>query len=168
MPWRLDRGADLVVQLHLLPAKTPVQVRPVHAMFVADTPPARSPLMIKMGSKAIDIPAGRRDYAITDAYELPVDVDVLSVYPHAHYLGKQKPAVAGLPDGSTRWLLRIDDWSFHWQQDYRYVTPIALPRGTRLAMKFTYDNSSDREDNPHKPPVPVVWGANSTDEMGDL
>ena len=101
-------------------------------------------------------------------YVLPVDVDVLSVYPHAHYLGKEMQALATLPDGSTKWLLRIKRWSFHWQQDYRYVTPIALPRGTTVSMKYTYDNSEDNEDNPHDPPKPVVYGPDSTDEMGDL
>ena len=47
-----------------------------------------------MGSAAIDIPAGARDYAITDSYTLPVDVDLLSLYPHAHFLGKDMQVVA--------------------------------------------------------------------------
>jgi Tfp pilus assembly protein PilF len=124
--------------------------------------------MVKLGSKAIDIPAGDTAYAITDTYVLPVDADVLSVYPHAHYLGKEMQAYATLPDGSTRWLLSIKRWDFHWQQEYRYLKPIALPRGTTLTMKYTYDNSADNHHNPHKPPVPVVYGPNSSDEMGDL
>ena len=28
MPWRLDRGADLVVELHMLPAKKPRAIQP--------------------------------------------------------------------------------------------------------------------------------------------
>jgi tetratricopeptide (TPR) repeat protein len=168
MPWRLERGADLVVQLHLIPANVPVHIQPIVGLYFADTPPAHAPVMVKLGSKAIDIAAGDRAYAIEDRYSLPVDVDVLSVYPHAHYLGKDMQALATLPDGSTRWLLRIRDWDFHWQQDYRYVTPIALPRGTTLTMRYTYDNSKDNEHNPSKPPRGVVYGPNSSDEMGDL
>jgi hypothetical protein len=97
-----------------------------------------------------------------------VDVDVLSVYPHAHYLGKEMQASAALPDGTTRRLLSIKRWDFHWQQEYRYQKPIALPRGTTLTMKYTYDNSAGNPHNPHKPPKPVVYGPNSSDEMGDL
>ena len=39
--------------------------------------------------RLIDIPAGKSDYVVTDTYELPVAVDLMSVYPHAHYLGKE-------------------------------------------------------------------------------
>ena len=73
-----------------------------------------------------------------------------------------------MPDGTTRRLLSIKRWDFHWQQEYRYQKPIALPRGTTLTMKYTYDNSADNHHNPHKPPKPVVYGPNSSDEMGDL
>ena len=37
---------------------------------------------------ALDIPAGARDFTVSDDFQLPMDVDVLAVYPHAHYLGK--------------------------------------------------------------------------------
>ncbi len=47
-------------------------------------------------------------------------------------------------------------------------TPIALPRGRRSAMRYTYDNSAANVRNPHRPPARVVWGQNTTDEMGDL
>jgi tetratricopeptide (TPR) repeat protein/mono/diheme cytochrome c family protein len=168
MPWRLDRGTDLVVELHLMPAKTATPVQPMVGLFFADQPPARVPLLIKMGSKAIEIPAGQRDYAITDSYVLAADVDLLSVYPHAHYLGKDIQVLALLPDRTTRPLLHIPRWSFHWQQDYQYVAPIALPRGTTITMRYTYDNSSDNEDNPRHPPQLVAAGPRSTDEMGNL
>jgi len=64
--------------------------------------------------------------------------------------------------------LHIKRWSFHWQQDYRYVSPVALPRGTTIDMRFTYDNSDANEENPHHPPVRVTSGPRSTDEMGNL
>jgi Flp pilus assembly protein TadD len=168
MPWKLAAGTDLVVELHLIPQKAPVSVQPSIALYFADGPPAASPLVVKMGARVIDIPPGATDYAVTDHYLLPVDVRVLSLYPHAHYLGKEMAVQATLPDGSTRVLLQIPRWSFHWQQDYRFVQPVALPRGTTLAMRFTYDNSDGNADNPHHPPVRVVMGQRSTDEMGNL
>jgi Flp pilus assembly protein TadD len=90
------------------------------------------------------------------------------VYPHAHYLGKDMMVRAVLPDGVTKTLIHIPHWSFHWQQDYRYVTPIALPRGTRIAMRYTYDNSEANDDNPSHPPRRVTAGPQSSDEMGNL
>ena len=168
MPWRLDAGADLVVELHLVPSRTPLVIAPTIGLFLTDTPPTRTPLTLKMGSKAIDIPAGESNYVVTDTYELPVPIELLSVYPHAHYLGKEMHVSAALPDGTVKSLLDIPHWSFHWQQDYRYVTPIALPRGTRLTMRYSYDNSPDNEHNPHDPPVRVRVGPKSSDEMAEL
>ena len=95
-------------------------------------------------------------------------MDLLSVYPHAHYLGKDIRVEAKLPDSTSRTLLHIAKWSFHWQQDYRYLSPVFLPRGTTVSMQFTYDNSAENEQNPRHPPVHVTYGGNSSDEMGNL
>jgi Tfp pilus assembly protein PilF len=168
MPWRIDRGTDLVVELHLVPGDAAQAVQPTIGLYFADGPAVQVPLMLKMGSKAIDIPAGDPNYVVEDRMTLAADVDLLSIYPHAHYLGKTMAVTATLPDGSTRSLLTIRRWSFRWQQEYRYRTPIALPRGTTITMRFSYDNSAANEDNPHSPPRQVRCGQQSTDEMGNL
>jgi Flp pilus assembly protein TadD len=168
MPWRLDKGADLVVELHMLPPKKPSAIAPAIALYFSDAPPVRTPLTVKMGSKLIDIPAGAKAYDVTDSYALPVAIDLLSVYPHAHYLATEMLITATWPDGATRTLLHIPRWSFHWQQDYRYATPVSLPRGAVIRMRYTYDNSAGNDDNPHTPPVRVRLGPNSTDEMAEL
>jgi Flp pilus assembly protein TadD len=168
MPWRLDPGTDLVIELHLLPGSEPTPVEPQVGLFLTDEPPAHTPVMLIMGSRAIDIPAGDKEYAITDSYTVPGDVDLLSLYPHAHYLGKDMRVDAKLPDGTSRTLLHIAKWDFHWQQDYRYSSPVFLPRGTTIAMRFTFDNSNENPQNPHHPPIHVTFGGQSSDEMGNL
>ena len=168
MPWRLDRGSDLVAELHLLPGEGPIPVQPSVGLFFTDTPPQHEPVMLFMGSKTIDIPAGASNHAIEESYLLPVDADVLSIYPHAHYLGKEMHVRATLPSGSSKTLLHIRQWSFHWQQDYKYLTPVPLPRGTTITMRFTYDNSEANRANPHLPPRRVMWGLQSSDEMGNI
>jgi tetratricopeptide (TPR) repeat protein len=95
-------------------------------------------------------------------------VQVLGVYPHAHYLAKEMTGRALLPDGREIPLIRIPQWNFNWQDEYRYPQPIALPAGTTLEMEYSYDNSEDNPVNPHHPPRRVVWGPSSKDEMGDL
>ena len=99
---------------------------------------------------------------------LPADVDVLSVYPHAHYLAKEMKGTATLPDGTVKPLIWIRSWDFRWQDQYRYVEPLFLPKGTTLAMHFTYDNSDGNPRNPHRPAQRVKWGPQSSDEMGAL
>jgi tetratricopeptide (TPR) repeat protein len=77
-------------------------------------------------------------------------------------------AFAELPDGTQRWLLRIPDWDFNWQDVYRYQAPIPLPAGSTVVMEYTYDNSASNPRNPDRPPRRVMFGQNSSDEMGDL
>ncbi len=168
MPWRLEAGSDLVVQLHLQPTGRPEPVQVSLAFFFTDTPPVRTPVGLRLGSETIDIPAGERAYAIEDRYTLPVDADLLAIQPHAHNLGRTMTATAVLPDGTERQLITIRDWDFRWQDVYRYTRPIRLPRGSRLSMRFVYDNSSDNPRNPFNPPRRIVWGQNTSDEMGDL
>jgi tetratricopeptide (TPR) repeat protein len=105
---------------------------------------------------------------VADDFRLPLDVDVLAVYPHAHYLGKLMEAFATLPDGSRKWLIRIPDWDLSWQSVYYYQEPLALPKGAVVSMRYHYDNSASNLRNPHQPPRAVTSGNQSTDEMGHL
>jgi Tfp pilus assembly protein PilF len=168
MTWRLDPGSDLVVQLHLQPIGKPAPLQVSAGLYFTDQPPTRAPVGLRLGSGTIDIPPGERDYAITDSYTTPVDVDVVAVQPHAHNLARRMTATARLPDGSTRWLISIADWDFRWQDVYRYAHAVVLPKGTTISMRYVYDNSADNPRNPHHPPARVVWGQNTSDEMGDL
>jgi tetratricopeptide (TPR) repeat protein len=75
---------------------------------------------------------------------------------------------ATLPDGTTKTLISIASWDFRWQDQYRYASPVFLPKGTTLKMRFTYDNSDANKKNPHRPAQRVKWGPQSSDEMGAL
>jgi tetratricopeptide (TPR) repeat protein len=165
--WVLEEGSDLVVQLHMVPAAKAETVQPSIGLFFSPTPPTRVPIVVKLESKTIDIPAGEPNYVIEDSYVLPVDVSVVSVYPHAHYLAKEMRGAATLPDGSVKPLLWIKRWDIRWQDQYRYKDPMTLPRGTTLRMRFTYDNSTANPRSP-RPARRVTWGQNATDEMGAL
>jgi Flp pilus assembly protein TadD len=166
--WTLEEGSDLVVQLHMVPSGAPEVVQPSIGLFFATTPPTRVPITVKLESKTIDIPAGDAAYVVEDSYVLPADVEAVSVYPHAHYLAKEMRGTATLPDGTVKPLLWIRNWSVRWQDQYRYRTPVFLPQGTTLRMRFTYDNSAANPNNRFRPPRRVQWGALSTDEMGAL
>jgi len=168
MAWTLEPGDDLVLLLHMIAGKTSETVQPSIGLFFSDTPPTRTPISVKLESQAIDIPAGNANYVVEDSYVLPVDVEAVSVYPHAHYLGKDMRGTATLPDGSQQDLLWIRQWDIRWQDRYRYQSPLFLPRGTRLSMRFTYDNSAANPRNPTSPPQRVRAGPRSIDEMAQL
>ena len=166
--WRLEAGTDLVVEVHMMPTGKPERVQVRVGLFFTDEPPLRVPYMVRLGRQSIDIPAGTRDYSVTDSYVLPVDVEVLSVQPHAHNLAREMKGFARLPDGTTTPLIYIRDWDFRWQDVYRFRRPISLPRGTTLTMQYTYDNTADNIRNPNRPPKRVTFGQTTASEMGDL
>ena len=170
MAWRLQKGSDLVLFMHFMPlgGGESQTIRPRVALYFTDTPPTRVPVDFKLGSKSIDIPAGVAGYAIEDRFTLPVDAQLLSVYPHAHYLARDMRVTAALPDGTSRDLLWIKNWDFHWQDQYRYQSPPSLPRGTTISMRYVYDNSAANRHNPRRSPARVQFGPQSSDEMGDL
>ncbi len=169
MAWRLDPDTDLVLNMHLQPSGKPEVIRPLVGLYFGDAPPTRHPMLLQLEHDgAIDIPAGDRTFAVSDHYELPVDVEVLAIYPHAHYLGKDVQAYASLPDGTRKWLVWIKDWDFNWQAVYRYARPVPLPKGSTVHMRITYDNSADNVRNPSQPPRRVRSGNRSTDEMGHV
>jgi len=97
-----------------------------------------------------------------------MDMDVLAVYPHAHYLGHLLEGYAILPDGTRQWLVRIPDWDPNWQSVYRYKQPVFLPKGTVVSMRYHYDNSAANPRNPNQPPRRVRGGNQATDEMAHL
>jgi Tfp pilus assembly protein PilF len=167
--WRLDPGNQLVLNMHLQPSGKPEQVRPSIGLYFTDRPQAKFPVLVQLeDDEALDIPAGVRDFPIADDFKLPMDADILAVYPHAHYLGKVLEAWATLPNGSKKWLVRIPNWDQNWQAVYYYREPVFLPQGSVIHMRYHYDNSAANVRNPNHPPRRVRAGNQATDEMGHL
>jgi hypothetical protein len=166
--FRLDRATDLVLQLHMQPTGKPETVAPTLGFFFAEGPPTRLRVSVRIGDPRIDIPAGEARYTIADAYTLPADAELVSLFPHAHLLAKEMEVWVSLPDGRRQGLLRIPDWDPAWQDEYVFAQPLTLPAGTTVSMRFLYDNSAANVRNPNRPPRRVVSGETNRDEMGNV
>jgi Tfp pilus assembly protein PilF/mono/diheme cytochrome c family protein len=169
MSWELDPGNDLILNMHMQASGKQEVVQPSIGIYFTDHPPTLHPMLVELeNDAALDIPAGAADFKVSDDFTLPVDVDVLAVYPHAHYLGHVLDGYATLPDGKKIWLVHIPQWDQGWQGIYRLTKPISLPKGTVLSMRYSYDNSAANPRNPSSPPHRVEAGNSSTDEMAHL
>jgi len=169
MALRLDKGTDLVLNTHLQPSGKPETIQPSLGLYFTNKPATLHPILLQMeNDRALDIPAGAKDFLVTDDFTIPVDVDVLAIYPHAHYLGSDLQALAVLPDGSQKTLIHIRRWDLNWQAVFRYSQPVSLPAGAKISMRFVYDNSSDNVRNPNHPPRRVQGGNRAVDEMAHL
>jgi Flp pilus assembly protein TadD len=168
MAWPLEPTTDLVMMLHLRPSGREEIVQARLGLYFSEAPPTRLPTLVRLTRQDLDIPPGESRYVATDSYRLPVDADVYTVQPHAHYLARAVDGFATLPDGSRRWLISIRDWDFNWQGVFRYRRPIPLPAGSTVTMKFVYDNSAANRANPSHPPRRVTYGQRTSDEMSEL
>ena len=166
--WRLDPGTDIVMQAHIQPSGKVAPVRPRLGLYFTDEPPQPNLEAVVLYSRGIDIPAGARNHRVAFNYTLPVDLESVTVFPHAHFLCRKVDVYATLPDGSRRGLIRIDEWDFNWQDEYTHTEPVSLPKGSVVHLEFTYDNSEHNEQNPNLPPVRVVAGEASSDEMANF
>jgi hypothetical protein len=168
---RLPKGSDFLLQLHFHPSGKPETEKSLIGLYFTDTAPPKNLTTIGLPDLfgfgwGIDIPPGEKNYTITDSFTLPGDVRVFSASAHAHYLARQMKVTARLPDGSTKPMIWINDWDFNWQDNYVYKEPFTLPKGTRIDVAITYDNSAENPRNPISPPRRALFGEQSFDEMG--
>ena len=169
MELRLDKGTDLVLNTHLQPSGKTEVIQPSIGLYFSSHPATKLPMLLQSENDVkLDIPAGDEHFLVTDDFTLPVDVDLLAIYPHAHYLGKDIQAFATLPDGEKETLIHIPHWNLNWQAVYRYAEPVPLPKGTIVSLRYVYDNSSANPLNPNRPPARVKSGNRSSDEMCHL
>lgn len=170
---KLPKGSDLVLQSHLHPSGKKEKEQTVIGIHFADQPPERTLVSIQLPpffgiTAGLDIPANEKDYRLQDQFELPCDVEAVSIGGHAHMLCTSMKMFAELPDGKETPLLHIADWDFDWQNRYTFRSLVRLPKGAIVRADLRYDNSKDNPDNPNKPPKRVRWGRETTDEMGSV
>jgi hypothetical protein len=169
----LPKGSDIVLQMHFHPTGKAEAERSTIGIYFSSRPPERNlkgvelPALFGFGA-GINIPAGKSDYTLQDSLTLPVDVQAFGVFAHFHYIAKEIKADATLPDGSIRPLIWIQEWDFNWQDVYTFKTLVSLPKGTRVDVRVTYDNSANNPRNPNNPPRAVLWGEQTSDEMASV
>jgi hypothetical protein len=169
----VPKGSDLILSTHFHPSGKAESEAATVGLYLAKKAPAKNFTAIQLPPvfgllAGIDIPAGETGFSISDSFVIPIDVKAFGVSSHAHYIGKTMKMTATLPGGETRTLLAINDWDFGWQEQYLFARYVDLPKGTRLDVTITYDNSSANRRNPSTPPKRVTWGEQSTDEMGSV
>jgi hypothetical protein len=110
----LDANTDLVLNAHLQPSGKPETLQPTLGLYFTDKPATLHPILLQLDNdRALDIPAGAKDFVASDDFTLPVSVSLLAIYPHAHYLGRDLEATATLPDGKAETLIQIPNWDLN-------------------------------------------------------
>ncbi len=160
-------GATVNFQIHYsrTTGKRETDATSVGLIFAKEAPRQIS-RRIDLSNQMFRIPAGDPDHPVSECHTFDKDVLVTSLTPHMHLRGKSMRIVADLPSGEKRTLLYVPAYSFNWQITYRAEDPIFLPKGTRIEVLATFDNSPNNPTNPD-PTKPVRWGSASETEMMD-
>ncbi len=114
---------------------------------------------------SFNLPAGQVTPVSAQYSNVPVDITVLSAFPHMHLLGKDIRSYALDPNNDTIRLVDIPHWDFEWQQFYFFENAQHLPAGSTIYGEGHFDNTSSNPHNPNDPPITVGPGLNTSNEM---
>lgn len=98
-------------------------------------------------------------------YRIVNDYSLISITPHAHWLGKKWEVYAVHPNGDTTHLIKINDWDFNWQNFFSFKKFIKLEKGTVIYTSAVFDNTEKNYRQPNNPIKNVMWGESAKDEM---
>ncbi len=161
----LPPNSDIILQIHYHKIGRAATDRSRLGIYFAKKPVEKRLREVVINSRLLFIPPNVKRHRVAGSITIAQDQHLLGILPHMHLLGTEIKLTATYPNGAQHPLIWVKPWDFNWQETYVYKTPVALPRGTRIALEAHYDNSADNPRNPNAPPRLVRWGENSTDEM---
>ena len=164
MAKKIRAGSDLVLQMHYTAYGQAVNDRTRIGVVFAKEPPQKAVLTLQMGNDKFLIPPRDPRYRVTVSGTLPNDALLISLFPHMHLRGKSFEYSIARSNGNVETLLKIDNYDFNWQLNYRLAEPRLIPAGTRLLWTAYFDNSPNNPRNPD-PEAEVRFGEQSWEEM---
>jgi hypothetical protein len=164
----LEAGTDIVLAMHYPEDSygTYDQTK-VNFFFYDDPVPnfreiAAAPLIQDWG---FTINANEIDSVEVTYNYIPVDITLLSVFPHMHLIGEKIESHAITPTNDTIPFIKIPHWDFEWQDFYWFEYMKKIPENSQIYGKGVYKNTAANVHNPFSPPQDISAGLNTTDEM---
>lgn len=168
--FRLPASTRIILQIHYAPGSAG-QTDNTEINFKTSTTPLRkitvSPVLnqTNLENGPLVIPANTIQ-SFTESVTIPAKFTALYIFPHMHLLARNVISYGLKPvTGDTIRFVKIDDWDFHWQDNFAFANSVVLPVGTTLKATATYDNTSSNPENPNVPPQTVTLGEGTGDEM---
>jgi hypothetical protein len=161
---KIKAGSDLVLQMHYTATGKSTADRTRIGVVFAKQQPKQAVLTLQMGNDRFIIPPGDPSYRVSVSGTLPNDALLISMFPHMHLRGKAFEYAITAPNGQVETLLKVNNFDFSWQLNYRLSEPRLVRAGTRLQWSAEFDNSPNNPRNPD-PQAEVRFGEQSWEEM---
>jgi hypothetical protein len=159
----IPAGSDLVFQMHYTSTKKDTEDLTRIGLVFSKEPPTERIMTIIGGTENFKIPPGDPNYTASATLTLPNDATLLSFFPHMHVRGKAFEYTL-TENGKEETLLKVNNYDFNWQLNYRLAEPRPLKAGAKIKVTATWDNSPNNKWNPD-PTATVTWGEQSWEEM---
>lgn len=161
----IPAGSNLIFQMHYSKATgKPEKDRSRVALLFAQKPVEKMVVSLDIMNFYFRIPAGAANHEVTACSTFKKEVQIVGFMPHMHIRGKDMKYEAIYTDGRRDTLLDVPRYSFYWQMLYKLKKPIAIPKGTRIAVTAHFDNSIRNKYNPDAGRA-VRFGDSTNDEM---
>lgn len=160
----LPKGAVIRGDMHYHPADEVFSDKTRIGFHFAKKPVEKELVNLWVSNTEFAIPPGAENHEVKSRHTFLEDSHLISLTPHMHYRGKNFSYTATYPDGTQKELLKVSNYDFNWQTEYRFENPEAMPKGTRIDCVAHFDNSVNNLANPD-PTKTLYFGPESYDEM---
>jgi peroxiredoxin len=160
----LPKGSRFNFELHYNTSGKPEMDRSEVGLYFSKETPKMVLETRAAEDREFSIPPDEADSRSHCVYGFRRDAIIYDLIPHMHLRGSWFQYEALYPDGRRETLLRVPNYDFDWQTEYRLAQPKRVPAGTWLLCTGGFDNSSRNPHNPD-PTKRVRWGPQSFDEM---
>ncbi len=161
----IPKGSALALQIHYVTTGKPERARIAVGLKFPRVPVEKRLHHHQVTTRDFSILPHAPAHPVESVRTLPFDATGVGMFSHMHLRGKDMTFTARRPDSPSETLLRIPNYSFDWQQSYRWEPDtMRFPKGTVLGVVAHFDNSDFNPYNPD-PSATVREGPQTHEEM---
>ncbi|MGH9718946.1 MAG: thiol-disulfide isomerase [Bryobacteraceae bacterium] len=160
----IPAGSDIVLQMHYTANGKAGTDRSRIGLVFAKEPPKERLYSMSISSSNFVIPPGAAAHPVERRFTFQENVKLAGFMPHMHLRGRSMEYRAVLQNGESQVLISVPKYDFYWQIFYYLQDQIPLPKGSRVDVMATFDNSPNNPRNPDASKE-VRWGDQSWEEM---
>jgi len=161
----IPAGSILGLQAHFVTTGEPETARLSVGLRFPKEPVRRRLYHRQIRNLRFEIPPHARAHEVRASWTPKQDITGLGMFSHMHLRGRDMTFTSVSSDGARETLLMVPNYSFDWQQSYRFTgAGRDFPAGTRIEVVAHFDNSKFNPYNPD-PTAAVRFGLQTYHEM---